>query len=313
MANRVFLIPRRNDLAGLGLVVQDLTPGFQPLPPYDGQVQSCYLGSCLDTPGASVSNLDAYVSGSKNTSLVVGDSPAADATIVANNVLATQTCTFGLAAYLQERVHAGGIAGVGNPCFTFAQANTAALAIMTAANTGAALTLAAINVILTAAAAAAATDLDGTTAPSKSFGTVIDVLRILSGEVYRRQRFVITSLLASAFQSLAERDVLVAAQVPSTNGGITFTSHGAWLTATEHGYVGRPTLARTGAFNGSNGGGDILSWKGNRTILNPAYAYTAAAVSAWLPRAMAADGVTAIPATGIYPCLQAYTHLGAVL
>jgi len=311
MANRVFLIPRRNDLAGLGLVIQDLTPGFQPLPPYDGQVQSCYLGSCLDTPAATVSNADAYVSGSKNTTLVAGDSPAADATIVANNVLATQTCTFGLAAYLQERVHAGGIGAVGAPCFTFAQANAAALAIMNAANTGAALTLAAINVLLSVVVAQ--TDLDGATAPSKSFGTVLDVLRILSGEVYRRQRFVITSLLAGAFQSLAERDVLVAAQVISTNGGTTFTSHGVWLTATEHGYVGRPTLARTGAFNGSNGGGDILVLKGNRTILNPAFAYTAAAVSAWLPRAMAADGVTVIPATGIYPCLQAYTHLGVVL
>jgi hypothetical protein len=80
----------------------------------------------------------------------------------------------GLAAYLIANVQVG----AAGPALTPTQANTAAAALIAAMVAGATMDLAAINVILNATIATA--DLTANT----STGTVMDVLRVLSGATY---------------------------------------------------------------------------------------------------------------------------------
>ncbi len=87
--------------------------------------------------------------------------------------------TSGLAAYLVANVQA---TGAGGAALTPAEANTAAAAIIAAMRAGSSLSLAAINAILVVAAGAG-TELTSA-GGSLSTGTVLDVLRILSGVTY---------------------------------------------------------------------------------------------------------------------------------
>jgi len=320
MATRVFVIGRRNDLEGMDILVSDLMPSFQKTI-YEGAPQPFYLQPGLDRWGATAVQLDAYVSGPRNTFMENADTPALDDTTgVGNDVLATQTACFGLSAYLQERVHAGGIGAANAPMLARVEANNAAQNILARVEAGADIELVDINFIL--AAIVAQTDLDGAGATSKSFGTVLDIMRIISGEVYRRPRFIITSNNLGQFRSLAERAVLVAAQIPGANGGSTFAANGDYLVSTEAGYDGRPTLARTGAFNISMGVGKLAMLKANvigdspwnavETLHNPAFAYTAAAVTQTLPRAQSISGV-ALPADGTYGAVRVYLDTGEAL
>lgn len=311
MANRVYLLPRRNDLEGAGIYVRDLRPNSsQRNLIYDGEGQTHYLGGGLEPVGATVFIGDAYVSGPRNTT-IAANVAADDTTGGGNDVQVHAVAHLGLTAYLQDRVHAGGVGNANADCFTAVQANAAAAAIALAAEAGNALTLAAINTLLSNQVAQS--DLDGAAVNSKSFGTVVDVLRILAGEVYLLPRFTIITNDANQFRSLAERNVLVAAQNVAANGGTTFLSQGRFLTSTDAGFRGRPILARTQSFNGSNGGGHIATLKNNVEFINPAYAYAAADVTPFRPRATALDGVTAIAATGIHPVVRAYDHLGNAL
>ena len=103
---------------------------------------------------------------------------------VTNSVSLSGTFAFmlsytGLAAYLLANVQA---AGAGGAAMTPTQANTAASSIITAMQAGSALNLAAINALLVAAAGAG-TELTNA-GGSLSTGTVVDVLRILSGVTY---------------------------------------------------------------------------------------------------------------------------------
>jgi hypothetical protein len=85
----------------------------------------------------------------------------------------------GLAAYLIVNVQA---TGAGGDALTPTEANAAAAAIIAAMHAGTAQTLAAINLLLVAAAGAG-TELTSA-GGSISTGTVMDVLRILSGVTY---------------------------------------------------------------------------------------------------------------------------------
>ena len=326
MATRVFVIGRRNDLEGMDILVSDLQPGFQKSI-YEGAPQPFYLQPGVDVPGATETQLDSYVSGSRNTTLAAGDELVADDTTGGgNDVLASPTATFGLAAYLQEKVQAGGIAAAANPNLTFAQANTVALAIMARLESGANLTWVDLNTRLSLVVPN--TELGPpvgglATGFSKSYGTVEDVIRILSGEVYARPRFIIVCNVATQFLNAAERAVLVAAQNSVLNGGSTFAASGAFLTDQQAGYEGRPVLARTGAFNISMGVGKLAMlmasvpgdspWNAVETFTNPALAYAAVDVTQSRPRATAIDGVTAIPATGVYGAVRIYDNTGLAL
>lgn len=311
MPNRVFIIPRRNDIGGKNIHVQDLRPNSsQRNLIYDGEGQSGYVGMGYDAPAATATLLDAYVSGSRNTSPMPALA-ADDTTGGGNDVTASATASFGLAAYLRERVHGGGTVLATAPAISGANAVTIAAALASRVEAGLDITLADINTAISATVPNS--DLDGTAALSNSFGTVLEVLRILAGEVYRSPRFVIVENVANQFRSLAQRDVLVAAQDVTANGGVTFSSQGAFLTSTEAGYRGIPTLARTGAFNGSNAAGVLSVLKANMTFTHEtAYAYAAADVDAQHLRAVDLAGNN-VPATGIHEGVAVYNHLGAAL
>jgi hypothetical protein len=323
MADRVFIIPLRNDLAGVGLNLGDLHPNAgQKNSVYEGTPQNNYVAESLDVPGATVQNGLAYVSGSLNTLVAgaAGYNDVDDRTSVAagaNDVSATQLTAFGLSAYFFDRVDPGGAAGAGTNPMTVAQADACAAAVTAAALAGNALTLAAINTLLSVACGAVATDLDGAAATSDSFGTVREVLRILAGEVYRLPAFTIlgdVSTGTSDFLGLAARQVIVDAQLGSdvTTYG-QFYASGDFLAADDAGYRARPTLVPTGAFNISNAEGMINGYKGNVTVLNRNFAYSAAAVTTWRPRAFQLGGLAAIPATGIAPAIGVYNQDGTAL
>jgi len=320
MADRVFIIPLRSDLAGVGLNLGDLHPNAgQRNSVYDGTPQNNYIAEMDDRPGATVVNGTAYVSGSLSTTMAAAHNDIDDRTSVAagaNNVSATQATAFGLAAYFFDRVDPGGAGGAGTDPMTVANANAMAAAIITIAQAGGALTLAAINTALSTVVAT--TDLDGTAATSDSFGTVRDVLRILSGEIYRLPLLTILGDVrfggTGDFWPRATRQAVVDAQLASdvvTYG--QFYAAGDFLAATDSGYRARPTLVPTGAFNISNSLGVIAGYKQNITLLNSNnFAYAAADVKAWKPRATNLAG-TAIPATGIAPAIGVYNQDGTAL
>src|SRR3989344_4302099 len=119
MANRIYIIPRRNDLAGAGISLRDLKPNAgQKNSIYDGQHQNVYVAEPLDQAGATVVDGLVYVSGSKNTTLTA-NAVADDTTGGGNDVTAMQATSFGLASYLKDRVHRAGIAAAANGEFAF--------------------------------------------------------------------------------------------------------------------------------------------------------------------------------------------------
>lgn len=305
MADRIYIVPLRNDLRGLGLSLTDLKPNAgQKNSIYDGEHQNVYLEESLDRPGTTVVDGINYVSGPLNTTLTA-NAVADDTTGGGNDVTAMQATTFGLAAYLKDRVHRAGIAVAANGELAFAECNTVAGLILTDALAGTTLNLARINVHL--AATVANTDLTGASGNSKSFGAVEDIMRILSGEVYRLPALTIIENVAGQFRSLAERQVFVDAQTPAMIAAQgQFYASGGFLAADEAGYRARPRLARTGALNLSVLSGVLSHYMGSMNVLNSNnYAYSAGAVTAWKPRAVGLTG-TAIPTNGAGPLVAVY-------
>lgn len=296
MANRIFIIPRRTDFPGMSVAIWDLWPNNpQKNNGLDGEGQTFYMGSCLDLPGVTLRNGDAYMGGSTNTSLAAVDAPVTVSTVgAANNANVTETACFGLAAYIRERCKDG----VGNTPVTEANSILMAAAIRTIAEAGGSLINSAIDTALNGIRAGTRIDAND------SFGTVEDVLKILSGEVYRCPRYTILASDANAWITNANRDVLVAAQVTGLTGR-TYVSHGGFLTSLESGFRGRPILARTGSANISMAEGQLHTWSHNMTFLNPSFAYAAADVTIDRPRASDIAG-TAIAATGVHAGLRVY-------
>jgi len=320
MADRVFIIPLRSDLAGVGLNLGDLHPNAgQRNSIYDGTPQNNYIAEMSDRPGATVVSGVAYVSGSLTTTLAAAHNDIDDQTSAAAgavNVSATQQTAFGLGAYIFDRVDPGGAGGAGTNPMTVAQANTMAAALVTIAQAGGALTLAAINTALSLVVAT--TDLDGAAANSDSFGTVREVLRIIAGEIYRLPLLTIlgdASTGTSDFLGRVDRQVFVDAQLVTdvTTYG-QFYAAGSFLDATDNGFRRRPNLVPTGSFNISNAQGVIAGYKAvTFNMLNSHdHAYAATAVTAWHPRAVTLAGAN-IPATGVGAAIGAYDHLGTAL
>lgn len=299
MAYRLFIIPRRTDFPGMNVQILDLRPNTsQKSGTLDGQGQTCYMPPGIDGGGTTVTNGDAYVSGSLNTDLL--SNPVADDTTGGgNDVVATQLATFGLAAYIRERVQPGGVLLATHAPATFAEANAMALAVLALIPAGDFSTVA-INAALSTVVAG--TDLDGWNGFSRSFGTREYILRILSGEIYRSPRFIIVGNVANQFLTEAARDVLVAAQDVVNNGGTTFASKGAFLTSDESGYRNIPMFAYTEQIIISAFAGNLRKYQDFMTFTNPAFAYAAADVTPWKPLAYwvnDAGVATTIPTTGL--------------
>lgn len=314
MAYRAYVLAQRNDVVGMNIQVLDLKPNSsQKSSSYDGDGQTFYLNS-IDTAGTTHMIDNGYVSGSRQTTMIAYyEAVADDTTGLGNDVLANQNACLGLPAYLRERVHPGGIALATAGRMTLAHANAQASAILALVRTGGDLTLAGINAVLSnvAVGGVAQTDLNGAAGNSKSFGSVADILRIISGEIYRSPMNCIICNVANQFRSLAERDVLVAAQ-DSVTTGKTFVSQGQFLTSTEHGFEKIPVLALTGDMYASIGAGYLFKMEDGMTFKNPNFAYTAADVTPFKPRATDLNG-TAIPATGTLSTIRVYQEDGTNL
>lgn len=314
MAHRAYIFAQRNDVIGMNIQVLDLKPNSsQKNSVYDGDGQTFYLNS-IDTAGATHMIDNGYESGSRQTTMITYyEAVADDTTGGGNDVLANQNACLGLAAYLRERVHPGGVTLATAGRMTLAHANDQASAILALVRTAGDLTLAGINAVLVSVAdgGVANTDLDGAGGTSKSFGSVDDILRIIAGEIYRSPMDCIICNVANQFRSLAERNVLVLAQVSITTGK-TFVSQGAFLTNLENGYEKIPTLAVTGDMMASIGGGYLFKMEDGMTFKNPNFAYAAADVTPFKPRAYDLSGV-AIPATGTLSTVRVYDYTGTNL
>lgn len=280
---RVYVVPLRNDLAGMGLQITDL--GSDP--------QNFYVRWF---------SKDAAVHTSPLAATVATDTDGAGG----NDSHVTQADEYGLLAYLRDRVEAN--PGGTNDRLTPGQALNIANAIYALAATNAPLTLAAINAILVAEAGAN-TDLDGAGGASDSFGTVEEILRILAGEVYLVPDNTIVGDQNANFLTTAQRNVLVAAAAAAGN---TFFAGGRFIARTEANFRDVPVLVRTGAFNLSSSLGKIQGFQQALAILNPSFAYSAAQVTQFRPRAVDITGAN-LPTTGSFLPIAVYTNTGAAL
>lgn len=284
MAYRIFVIPRRTDFPGKNVQILDLAPNSSlKNNALDGQGQTCYMPPGIDGPAPTVTNGDGYVSGSLNSD-VLSNPVADDTTGGGNDVVATQTAYFGLAAYIRERVQPGGVGLATHAPCAYGTANVMALAILSLVPAGD-FSIGTIDAALSGVVAQTSLTNGAGFGFSRSFGTVLDLLRILSGEVYRSPRFVIVGNVANEFLTEAARDVLVAAQDVALNGGTTFVSHGGFIARTENGFRDIPVFAYTEYAVISAAAGNLKKYTESMTFTNPAYAYDTADVTPWKPRA----------------------------
>jgi hypothetical protein len=295
MANRVFTISKRSDADGMGIYFDDLHPnGSQKSSTYDGEGASHYLRWFSKDAAAHTAAL-----------FDVGDGDAldpvvADTTGGGNDVtVSAASVTRGLLAYLRDRVHVN--PGGADRFMTKAEALAVAGDIWARVIAGGSLTLAVVNGFLNARCAGADNDLEGTN--GTSFGSVEDILRILSGEVYAVPANTIQGDQAGAWLGLVARGVLVAAA-----SAFTPVAQGSFVADRPV-----PVLTRNGSINISAGEGK-LSGFGAATFgfTNPNHAYSAGAVTALVPRAVFLDGSN-IPSTGVGSAVGVYDSTGAVL
>lgn len=305
MADRAYVLARRNDLDGVNMQVTDLRPNTsQRNLIYDGPGQSGYLKYSYDQPGVTVVSGDSYGGGSLTTiptALVVGDTTGGG-----NDVQSPVVANFGLAAYLRERIQAGGLAAGTGP-LNIPQSIIAANGLAAAAEAGTVLTLAAINAVLTMAAAAA-TELTSA-GGSLSYGAVEDVLRLLQGQAYRVRGLTIITDNAGVFLTLAQRQVLVAAQDSATTG-LVFYAEGEFLADDAAGFRHLRNIVPSGALRISLHEG-VLAGYADATFgyLNPTFAYAAGTT---LTRAVDIAGNN-IPATGVHAAVVVYNNDGTLL
>lgn len=297
MANRAFFIPLRNDLGGLNLQIVELTPNTsQKNSVYDGEGQSGYIHFMSDAPGETVVSGNSYVSGSRTTS------PLADTD--EDGFTFTTAAEFGLLAYLRERVHVN--PGDDTDYLTSGEAEDIVSDILSRVMAGSSLTASDINSIINSNVSGNDSDLTGDAAGSSSFGSVEDILRILSGETYLVKAGTILADDGGEFMDLATR--------LENADDVDYFAQGSFVGAGEAGYQAVRPLAMTGAVRGSVHEGRLSHLVGDNTltILNPSFAYTASAVTSWKPRAVQIDGSN-IPSTGTATVLRVYDSSGNVL
>jgi len=153
---RAFICLARNDLPPSELQVLDLWPNTsQRLPPYEPPGQTGYVSFFVQN----------------NLPTVSGAGP----------ILASNT-SYGLQAYLLSNID--NQAGGGHKTPSVANCTTIGAAILAAVEAGTALTAAIVDGLV--AVTLAGSDLTGgTAAGSTSTGSIVGLLRVLSGEVYR--------------------------------------------------------------------------------------------------------------------------------
>ncbi|OHD23338.1 MAG: hypothetical protein A2Y38_10345 [Spirochaetes bacterium GWB1_59_5] len=314
MANRIYIIPRRNDLAGANIYLKELKPvAGQKNSIYDGEHQDFYLRYSFDVPGITVTQNGSYLSGSLSTT-PLGALVVTNTVVGPNNVRVTPVAVaeFGLEAYLRERV-----TNAANALMPVAVAARARQYLLARIVAGSVMDATGINLAINQAA----TDVGGMAATcdltaGRSFGTVEEVLRLLSGEAYITPgRTIVGDDPAGVFLAQATRAVLVAAATTAV-----FFASGHFLAADEAGYRAMPTIVQTTALLSSlqMPKGQLWTLNGLAVeILNGgSFAYAAAAVDAWHPRAQTLQGSGVygnIPVTGSARVLRVYRNDGTCL
>ncbi len=312
---RAYIVLARNDLEDSLLQVLDLKPHPTPsqgMRVYEnisqGGYQTFYL---LDGTNTAVTTVAGAAGGASL------DTPAA--------------AVYGLSAYLLDHVKDT----TNTESLTAAEAVTISGLIEADVSTGTALTLARINVHINTPAGVAGSDLDGTL--GQSTGSVEEVLRILAGERWRIPASSQVRVNAGTFDPVVRGGFVTAAnvEVPSsvrTTHGVDRPLRGRSSTAPlTHLRPGEPRTAPVNTGTQDNNFNDVRAnvdtghvhlsatdgaladlKSATFTWLNPGNAYTAAAVTAAIPRATSIAAAN-IPATGIARAIVVYDALGNVI
>lgn len=301
MSARAFILPLRNDLEGMRVQYSDLFPNTSLRTNTQPPGQTGCVSYSFDPVGSTTTLLNAYVSGSRNTS------PLEDAVVVGtdggeDDASVTAVAEFGLLAYLRERVHVN--PGGNSDFLTTVEALAIASAILARVKINGSLLVSDVNTIINDKVDGADSDFDGALNASNSFGDMTELMRILSGETYRTPISTIIGDEDGAFLSYAARSALVAGATA------VYYAKGGFLTSSESGYRHIRPLAVSGSIRGSAYSGQLSKWKNSIKILNPNFIYTG--TSAVKPRAKQIDG-TNIPSTGLAPVLRVYDEEGNVL
>lgn len=229
------------------------------------------------------------------------------------------TDAYGLDAYLLNHVENTGGGGI---ALTAAQVVTIKAALIARVVAGATLTLAQVNIAINAAAGVAGSDLNGVL--GNSTGVLEDLLRILTGEVYKLPA---TSQIETAGNAFDVTDRGFFVTTPNIEramitgpGGLNPVYHNmiSHTVPTQTGtqdvlFRDIRRIEDTGALRLSCAGGVLSQLRDAAYLwLNPANAYTAATVTAARPRATDVGGGN-IPATGIFPGVVVYSNTGTVI
>ena len=197
-------------------------------------------------------------------------------------VWTTDAAYSGLMAYILDNVEDVNIGA--DLTMLDADAATIAAGILARALAGQALELSDINTVIQGVIGISS-DLDGSIAGSDSTGSVVDIMRILAGDVYQIAAGTAVSGAARAF---------LAAPV------------GAFLTRTQTGFRDRKNIPFTGAWNLSALSGQVsMLSAATYTWLNPSNTYGGTGDALFL-------GGGHIPATGIGRALAVYNEDGEV-
>lgn len=303
-----YAIPIRNDLVGLSLQVLDLVPNTALRSTLDPEGQTFYVGAGPDQPGPTQTAHGLYFAGSRTTSPlpgIVGFDYNNDKTV---DAYGPSDVSYGLTAYLLDRAVADP-AGAAR-ALTSVEATRVAVAILKAAFAYKSLLLADLTPLMQTAAGVLV-ELVPSTPASVSFGSVEDVVRMLSGETYGLPAGVPLLDAGSKKLGLPARQ-LIASALPAV---IAPMVSGRFLNPPEGGFRQTRPLMVTEALLASWAEGHL--WRLRRGhqfhAKNPRFLYGASSGAPYLLPALYLDG-TPVPASGYTDgAVLLYTADGAVI
>lgn len=301
-----YVIPLRNDLEGMLLQVLDLVPNRSTRSVLDPSGQTFYVGKGMDQPGPTRTAQGLYVGGSRTTSPL----PALVGFDYLNRGKADaqgpSDVSYGLTAYLLDAVCVDP-AGV-ERVLSSAEATAAVQAILKAVAGKAQLDLKSLTQMVSTAVG---TQVEIAGGP-RSFGSVREVLRLLSGEAYGLPAGtpLVDPATGKRF-TLTERANLLS-QIPSV---LAPAQTGRFLTIGDGGYRAGCGLMLTEALLASIKEGRLKALlPGQAFVLkNPTYAYTDTQASQIYPRALWIDGTPVPPSGETSGVLMVYAEEGAIL
>lgn len=286
----VYVVPLRNDLGGLSLQVLDLVPNRALRSTLDPVGQTFYVGPGMDPPGQTRTARGLYVGGSLTTSplpALVGFDYRGRAKTDANG---PSDVSYGMTAYLLDRVcvDPAGAARV----LTSAEATLAVQSLMKAVAGRMPLDLKGVNQILSTIVGTSVEFGSGT----YSFGTIEDLIRMLSGESFGLPAGVpITDPVTNKRLTQAQRKVIAESVSPV----LAPLQAGRFLNLTEGGFRAGASAMMTEALLASNQEGHISHLKPPEMFVakNPKFSYSGTQAVPTYPRAYQLDG-NPVPPTG---------------